>query len=261
MSLSIPTLTGLNIGLFILVFMRMSGAFIFNPILGRENVPLTLRAAMGLICAFIITPTLTGVTAHINGYVDLIVQSLGELFIGIAIGILISIVIYMVNLAGELIDAQMGLTMAQTYDPRTGVNMPMMGSLFNIIIIFCFFASNAHLTLISFVNDSFRLIAPGTVFPTTQSLQFIVSLGKDYFEFGLRVALPVVAIEVVCNIAMGMLMRAVPSINVFSIGMHLTALVGILIIFVTSTAIVTICGQFISYAIDKTAELIRLLAT
>jgi flagellar biosynthetic protein FliR len=198
-------------------------------------------------------PTLTGMTANINSIPQLIVECLGELFVGLALGEIVTIIIYVVQLSGELIDMQMGLTMAQMYDSHSGTNMPLLGGLFNIIIILSFFSSNAHLYLISFVNDSFHLIAPGTVFPTAQSMHYIVALMSDYFEFGFRMALPVVAVEVMCQISIGMLMRAVPSINVFSIGMHL------IIVFVTSSAIVAMCGQLVSFMMDKAAEFIRLL--
>jgi flagellar biosynthetic protein FliR len=261
MDFSLPFVSGLNIYLFILVFMRMSGAFIFNPILGRENIPVNLRAALGLLCAIIITPTLSGVTVQINSFIGLIAAGLGELFIGLALGVIVSIIVYVVQFSGELIDMQMGLTMAQMYDSSSGVNMPLFGSIFNLIIVIVFFASNAHIALISFFNDSFRLIAPGTFMPTMKSMQFIVSLGTDYFDFGFRMALPVVAIEVIAHFAIGMLMRAVPSINIFSIGMCLAALIGIILIFVTTTAIVTMCGQLLTFMLEKAAEYIKLVGT
>jgi flagellar biosynthesis protein FliR len=261
MTLSLPVISGFSMDLFLLVFMRMSGMFIFNPILGRENMPMLLRAALGFICALVVTPTLAGVTVQINGVVQFIVMSLGELFIGLATGVVVSIILYVVQLAGELIDMQMGLTMAKMYDPHTGVNMPLLGNFFNIIMVLCFFASDAHLSLISFITDSFHLISPGAVVPTQQSMHFIVSMGKDYFELGLRMAMPVVAIEVICQISIGMLMRAVPAINVFSIGMHLTALVGLIIVLLTMTSIVTMCGQLVTYMIEKVTEVIRLIGT
>lgn len=240
--------------------MRMSGAFIFNPIFGRENIPVTVRAGIGFLCALVITPTLTDVKVEINGFVQLVVMGLGELFIGLAVGVVVSIVIYAVQIAGELIDAQMGLAMAQMYDPRTGVSMSLFGILFNLIMILCFFMSGAYLKLIAFMSDSFRLIPPGTVVPTAQSAKFIVSMLKDYFEFGMRLALPVTGVEIICQLALGMLMKAVPTINVFSIGMYLTAFVGIIIVFLTLTTIVTACGQLITFMLEKAAEVIRLIA-
>lgn len=260
MAISLPVFSGISFDLFLLVFMRMSGMFIFNPILGRENIPILLRAALGFICALVVTPTLSGMSVHIGDIVQLIVMSLGELFIGLAIGVIVSTILYIVQFAGELIDMQMGLTMAKMYDPHTGVSMPLLGNLFNIVMILCFFASNAHLTLISYITDSFKLIAPGAVVPTQESLHFIISMVKDYFELGLRMAMPIIAIEIISQIAVGLLMRAVPSINIFSIGMHLTGLVGLLVVLITMTTIVTMCGQLVSYMIEKVAEVINLIA-
>lgn len=260
MANSLSVFSGFSFEVFLLVFMRMSGMFIFNPILGRENIPTLLRAAMGFICALVVTPTLSGVTVRIGDVAELIVMSLGELFVGLAVGVVVSTILYIVQFAGELIDMQMGLTMAKMYDPHTGVSMPLLGNFFNVVMILCFFASNAHLTLISYITDSFKLIAPGAVFPTQQSLHFVVALVKDYFELGLRMAMPVIAIEIISQIAIGMLMRAVPSINIFSIGMHLTALVGLVIVFITLTTIVTMCGQLITYMIEKVAQVIKLMA-
>jgi flagellar biosynthesis protein FliR len=261
MTISFPVLSALNINIFLLVFVRMSGAFLFNPILGRQNVPVMLRAALGFLCAIVITPTLTGVSVEINGVVQMMVMSLGELFIGMTLGIVVSVVIYVVQLAGEQIDAQMGLTMSKMYDAHSGVNMPIMGSFFNLIIIFCFFAANAHLTLMAFVTDSFRLIAPGAVFPTEQSLHFVVNLLGDYFKLGLQMAIPVIAVEIVCQIALGLLMRTVPTINIFAIGLQIEMLVGLVLMIVTIAAIVVLCGQLITFMVEKSAEVIRLMAT
>jgi flagellar biosynthetic protein FliR len=248
-----------GINLFLLVFMRMSGLFIFNPILGRENIPMYLRAGLGFICALAVAPTLSDITVQINDVVQLIIMGLGELLVGLALGILVSLILNIVQLAGELIDMQMGITMAQMYDSHSGTNMPLIGSLYNAIMIFCFFAGNAHLSLVSFMSDSFRLIAPGAVIPTQQSMQYIFSLGRDYFELGFRMALPVVAVEIICQVCMGMLMRAVPSINIFNVGMHLTALVGIVIILLSMTTIVSMCGNLITFLTEKASEVIRLI--
>lgn len=252
---------GFGIDLFLLVFMRMSGAVLFNPILGRMNIPIPLRAALGFLLALIVAPTLTGMSVHIGSIAQLMVMSLGELFIGLALGVVVSTIFYIVQNAGEIIDIQMGLSMAQVYDAHSGINMPLMGSLFNVIMILCFFSSNAHLSLISFVCDSFRLIAPGTVMPTQQSAHFIVSLGKDFFELGLRMAIPIMAIEVVCQIGLGMLMRAVSSINIFSVGTHIMTLIGLFLVLFMMTSIVTMCGQLINFMLEKAAEVIRLIGT
>lgn len=259
MSVTVPILSGGTLSLFLLVLLRMTGLFVFNPVLGREEIPVMLRAGLGLLCALVVLPTI-GAQADVNSVPQLVVEGLGELFVGAGLGVLLGLVIYVVQLAGELIDMQMGLTMAQMYDAHSNVNMPLFGNFFNFIVLIVFFAGNAHLALISFMSDSFKLIPPGTVQLRAGALQFAAQLGRDYFDFGFRMALPVLAVEVVCQIAMGLLMRAVPTISVFSIGMHLTALVGLVLLMLTAGQLTDMCGKLVTFGMEKAAEWVKLLS-
>jgi flagellar biosynthetic protein FliR len=248
-----------NIEVFFLVFMRMSGAVLFNPLFGRSNVPVVFRGAISLLLALIVCPTLGGVTAHMSNVVDLVVQSMLELSVGFGLGVIVSILFSVVLLSGELIDAQMGFAMSSFYDPHNGVAMPILGSFFNALMVLTFFASNAHLTLLTFVSDSFSAVPPGTLLPTAKSFTFVVMLGRDYLELGLRMAIPVLAVEMVTIIAMGMLMRAVPQINVFSVSIQLQAIMGIAVVAIAVPVIVPLCDRLTTFILEKCAEYLRLL--
>lgn len=248
-----------NIDLFLLVFMRMSGVILFNPLLGRNNVPVTLKGAFALICAFLITPTLDASQSQMSGVVQLTFCCLSELVIGLALGVLLSGLFAVVAIAGEMIDLQMGFSMANMYDPGAGINMPVVGSFFNAMLIMTFFASNAHLSLIRLVGDSFSAIAPGTAFPTQKSAEFIVNMGGDMLQMGLRMALPVIAIEMITQMALGILMKAVPQINVFTVGIQLQAVIGIVLLLIAVPVLATLCGRLSDYMIEKSAELLRLM--
>jgi flagellar biosynthetic protein FliR len=252
------TLPSLNIDLFLLVFMRMSGAIIFNPIFGRSNIPATLKGALSLICAFLVTSTLSQ-TFEITNMIQFGIDCTTELVIGIAIGTIISGLFSVVLVAGETIDLQMGFSMANFYDPQSSVNMPIIGSFFNAILILVFFASNAHLTMFTLLTDSFRVIPAGTGYPTAQSAQFIVSMGKDIFEMGLRFAIPILAIEIIAQVMMGILMRAVPQINIFTVGIQIQTIIGIVMLLIAVPIIVALNGKLTDYIIEKMTELIKLL--
>jgi flagellar biosynthetic protein FliR len=252
------TLPSLNIDLFLLVFMRMSGAILFNPIFGRSNIPATLKGALSLICAFLVTSTL-GQTYEMNNMVQFGISCVLELSIGIAIGTVVSALFSVVLVAGEMIDLQMGFSMATFYDPKSGVNMPIIGSLFNALLILVFFSTNAHLSMLNLITDSFRLIPAGTGFPTAQSAQFIVNMGADIFQMGIRFAMPILAIEIVVQIMMGILMRAVPQINIFTVGIQIQTGVGLVMLMIAIPIIVTLNGRLSVYIIEKLTELIKLL--
>jgi flagellar biosynthetic protein FliR len=253
------TLPTFNIELLLLVFMRMSGAIIFNPIIGRSNVPATLKGALSLVCAFLVTSTLGAQTVEMNSLVQFGMSCTLELVIGIAMGTIISALFSVVLVAGEMIDLQMGFSMSTFYDPKSGVNMPIIGSFFNALLILVFFATNSHLAFFNLLSDSFRAIPAGTGFPTAQSAQFIVSMGKDIFEMGIRFAIPILAIEMVEQITMGILMRAVPQINIFSVGILLQIIIGLVMLLVAIPTIVTLDGRLSDFIIEKITELIKLL--
>jgi flagellar biosynthetic protein FliR len=247
-----------NIDLFLLVFMRITGFIILNPLFGRTTVPNLFKVAFSLLFASIVTPTLN-VSVNINGVAPMVLAALMELTIGLAIGVVINIIFAVVTLAGEMVDMQMGLGMAMMYDPGSGVNMPIMGNFFNIILMVVFFAGNAHLALLSLVSDSFKAIAPGTAYPTTQSAQFVVSMGKDLFDLGLRMAVPVIAVEVIGLIAIGLLMKAVPQINIFMVGIQIQTIIGIIIVLLATPILTALCDRLTAFILEKSAEFIRLL--
>jgi flagellar biosynthetic protein FliR len=256
------TFQALNIDLFLLVFMRVTGFVILNPVFGRTAVPNLFKVGFSLLFAFIITPTLTalGISANIDGFAPMILAALTEFTIGLAIGIIISMLFAVVTMAGEFVDMQMGLGMAMMYDPGSGINMPVMGSYFNILLMVVFFAGDAHLALLELVDDSFRAIAPGAMMPTAASMKFIVDMGSDMFELGLRMAVPVIAVEIVGIIAIAMLMKAVPQLNIFTVGIQIQAIIGIIIILLATPVLTALCDRLTGYILEKSAEFIRLVA-
>lgn len=249
----------LDIDLFLLVFMRFTGMVVFNPIFGRSAVPSVLKVGLSLLCAAVVTPVL-GVSGPVIGSIpELIVDLLMELTVGLAIGVLVDILFAVVMVAGEQMDMQMGLGMANLYDPGSGVTAPLMGSFFNVLMMVVFLAGDAHLSFLAMATDSFRAIPPGTAWPTAASARFLVNMAGDMFAMGLRMALPVIAVEFIALISIGLLMKAVPQINIFTVGIQLETGLGILIVLISVPVIVALCGRLSTFIIEKTAELIRLM--
>ena len=249
----------LNIDLFLLVFMRFTGMVLFNPIFGRSAVPAVWKVAFSLLCASVVMPVLPQTGPAIGSIPELAVALLLELTVGLAVGVLVDFLFAVVMIAGEQMDMQMGLGMANLYDPSSGVSQPLMGSFFNILLTVVFLAGDAHLSFLSLAADSFRAIPPGTAVPTAASVKFLVSMAGDMFSLGLRMALPVIAVEFIALVSIGLLMKAVPQINIFNVGIQLETGLGILMVMIAIPVIVGLCGKLSTFLIEKTAELIRLM--
>ncbi len=217
---------------FLLLFVRMMGMFIFNPLFGRKNIPVIIK--MGL--AFFITVILMGMipdtaALNIDNMLTFLLVSIKELFIGFFVGFIMQMFLSVLQLSGEFIDLQLGVGMAQVYDPGSKTSsMPLTGSMLNLFYTVIFFVTNGHLTLIRIISSSLDIIPLGTLQLNADCGQYVVLFFGNILALALKMALPVVALEIITELGLGILMRTVPQINVFVVGLQLKLLFGLVMI-------------------------------
>lgn len=216
---------------FLLVFSRMAGMILFNPLFGRRNIPAVFKMGLALILAFLITMTIPADTGAVILPV-FIFGCLKEFFVGYAAGFVLQLFFGSILIAGEIIDMQVGFGMAKFYDPQSNVSMPVSGSFFNIFLMLVFFTTNAHLTFIKVIALSFQIIPPGMTHLGPEIGRYLIDLLGSVFVLALKLALPVTAAEMISEIGLGIVMRAVPQMNIFSVGLQLKAFIGILVLIV-----------------------------
>jgi flagellar biosynthetic protein FliR len=144
----------------------------------------------------------------------------------------------------------MGTSVSKIYDPQSGVSMPVTGSALNILFTLIFFASDGHLTLIKIVSTSLSMFPPGPEMLSAQIGQYIVAMLGDMIVLALKLAMPVMAIELLSEAGMGVLMRIVPQINVFSVGIQLKLGIGIAVVVLALPAI----GRLIDASLGQMFE-------
>ena len=130
--------------LFLLITARISGCVLFNPLMGRQNFPGTFRAGMVLIFS-VFTYSITGGGTNVpTSVLEFGVKLLLELALGFLLGMVVQIFFYIPQLAGHVIDTQMGMTMSQIYDAGSQANLSVTGVLLNTLMMLLFFAANGH---------------------------------------------------------------------------------------------------------------------
>ena len=132
---------------FLMVTVRVSGIFTFNPIFSRQNVPARIKVGATLALS-IVTAGYVGSEGLIfpyNGALDFVMILLKELAIGFVLGFITNLIMTVIIYAGELMDTQIGFGMAKAMDPMTGIQMPLFANLFNYIFILYFFLIGGHL--------------------------------------------------------------------------------------------------------------------
>lgn len=219
-----------SLTLFLLITARMTGCVAFNPLFGRRGVPSLVKAGLILLLslsAFAITTV--GVEAP-STLLGLALMFLMELFLGYVLGLIINLFFYIPVMAGSVVDMQMGLSMASTYDPASGIQVTATSTLLNVLMSLLFFAANGHHTLIRIFLASGRVVPFGTVALGEDFYGAMIQIFLDCTLLGVKLAMPILAAELMGQVGMGILMKAIPQINVFAINIELKVIIGLVLI-------------------------------
>lgn len=211
---------------FLLLTMRMIGLFLSAPVLSNENIPVMVKVGASLLVSLIIYPIISPqvqVTFDPIIYTGLLIS---ELLIGIGIGLVASIIFSAIQVAGQLIDMQMGFAVVNILDPQSGIQWPLMGYFKYVIAMLIYLAINGHHLLIAAVFESYDFILPGAYADLVTGGEVMMGLLSHTFSLALRVSAPVLGALFLTNIILGVLTRSVPQMNVFIVGLPIKIAVG-----------------------------------
>jgi flagellar biosynthetic protein FliR len=230
-------------------FVRILSLFSSAPLLGDKAVPARVKIALAMACAILVAPTLSDAPASSPFSGDGVMLLLQQVLIGVSIGFGMRFVFAAVELAGDMIGLQMGLSFATFIDPQNSTETPIVGSFLGIIASLILLALNGHLLMIAALIDSFRIIPISAQPELTLSIGRIVALGGEIFRIGLHLSLPVLATLLVLNLAMGVLSRAAPQMNIFAVGFPMTILAGLFLLGLSLPYIVSALDRVLVQAI------------
>jgi flagellar biosynthetic protein FliR len=150
---------------------------------------------------------------------------ISELLLGIFMGLFFRLVVNSVIFGAQIIALQMGIGFGEMVDPLYGSQVPLLGQFFNYLAILLLLATGAHLALIEMIAKSFQSMPVG-VWPSYSELGRVLVFAGVVFSGALRIAIPIVAILLLINLAFGIMTRAAPQINLFSVGFAMLIPVG-----------------------------------
>ena len=241
--------------LFELIFMRMSGFLLFNPLLGRSNLPAMVKTGMALVLSILVFGTAGTGVPQPDTLVELAFRLLLELGIGLVLGFVMRVVFSVVQIGGEVIDTQMGMTMAQIYDASSQANLSVTASLLNILLILDFFAENGHYTLMRLLTTSGELVPYGAAALGDGVYAYVIELFLACMLLAVKLAMPILAAELLGEV----LMKAIPQINAFVINIELKVIIGLLLFFLLLTPINEFLLELESGMLSELGRLLRLM--
>jgi len=243
------------LGLYFYPFIRIGAMMAFVPLYGSAYISPQSKIMLVLLITLVVAPTLA-LPPPVNPFtwhgILLIMQQVG---IGLAMGLIFAIVFEAFVIAGHLVSMSMGLAMASMIDPGTGVNSPVIGRYYMIIVTLIFLLLNGHVLVFKVVVDSFEYLPVGLFYFDQVSLKSIVLFGGKMFEAGVMVALPIVTALLLVNIALGVISRAAPALNIFAIGFGITILSGIIMLIIVTPLILPVLQNLIIEALDVLHDL------
>ncbi len=227
----IATTAQLADGLFAILWtcLRVGGVVMLAPLLGAMYVPRRLRLAMALVLSLALLPS-AGPPPALDPLSGAgLVAITQELIVGLAIGFVLRLATESALLAGQLISTGMGLSFATVVDPQNG-GMPLLGRFYIVVASLLLLATNAHLSLIALLAQSFAAVPLGTGGIDASDARVIADFGAAMFAGALQLALPSVIAILMVNVAFGVISRAAPTLNLFAVGFPITIMLGLLIL-------------------------------
>jgi flagellar biosynthesis protein FliR len=189
---------------------------------------------------------------------------LKEIMVGIGIGFFTAFLLYAVQLAGSFVDLQSGFAMATMYDAATGVQEPMTGRLYYYLATVFFLSMDAHHLLIKGVLASFEWVPVLAWFPADSAENLVVlgvSMMKEMFWIAFLIAAPLVATLFLVDIALGVLSKSVPQMNLFVVGFPIKMFVHFIVLYVSLPSFFFILGRLINTMVTSLGQLLKILSS
>ncbi|WP_029008873.1 flagellar biosynthetic protein FliR [Azospirillum halopraeferens] len=230
----IPTLFADQIYVWLLVFARVGAAFMVMPTIGDPFVSARTRLLFALAVSVVVAPVLRPqLPPEPQQALALVTLIIGELTVGVFMGTIARLLVGALEVAGTIIATQSGLAMAQMFNPALGSQGTLPGALMGWLGLLMLFATDLHHLLIMAVVDSYHLFVPGAALPVNDMADLIARLVSRSFLIGVQMAAPFLIIGLMFGVALGILSKLAPQIQVFFLFMSTQVAIGLFLFALT----------------------------
>ena len=234
-----------HVEFYLLVLIRITSFVIGAPFFGYQTIPMKIRLSIGMILSLVAFQTVPVVELHYVGVLGFSVLVLKEMMVGLILGFMCNMCTYIISFAGQLMDMEMGLSMASMMDPTTKETSTITGIYYNYMVLLMLMISGMHRYLLKALAETYTLIPiNGAIFRADAMLDSLLEFMANYIIIGFRICLPIFAVMIILNAVLGVLAKVSPQLNMFAVGIQMKVLVGISILFL-STAMLPGAADFI----------------
>lgn len=212
---------------FLLLSVRFSAMLLVAPVFSMQQVPVRVRVLLAFLCALVLLPLeLHAPHARPEGLGSLFDAVAGEVAVGLLLGFVAMLLFHAVSFAGYLVGLQMGFGMDQMFDPTTGGSVPALALFLSAIATMMFLLADGHHWLLLALDRSLQVVPLGTFSFTGQTMARLLAATGGMFDIVMTLSLPILGILLLSEIALAIMNRVMPQMNVFVAGFPLKIALG-----------------------------------
>jgi len=250
----------LQLVVFLLLFARIASMIVVAPFVGDQAVPPQVKVALSIFLAFVLYPLAHAQAPSIDlRLAALALLAVKEIAAGVLIGFAAGIIFFGVRFGGDLIGFDLGFSLATAFDPQAGQNSTVMARFFSLCMMMVFLLVNGHHFVFEALQLSYAAIPIGTIALTGPAVAGMTQLTGTLFIVGMKLAAPVIVASFLVNLAMAVLARVSPQMNVFFVSLPLKVGVGLLVLMASGPMVVYVFKKLLSGFEENVVELVRML--
>jgi flagellar biosynthetic protein FliR len=236
---------------------RIGAMLLAAPMFSSRQVPVMFRVFLMLLITWIVIPSLPSMPpADVLSHTGFLIM-LQQVLIGVVMGFILQMVFGALVFGGQVVAYSTGLGFASMVDPQNGVQVPVVAQFYLILSTLLFLLSNGHLLTIELLADSFQTLPVAVDGISRNGLLDIIAWGSRLFAGGLLIALPIVGAMLMVNMGMGVVMRAAPQLNIFSVGFPITMLLGFALMWVSLPSVFAVFTRVLEESFQLMMQLLQ----
>ncbi|MHA6484385.1 flagellar biosynthetic protein FliR [Paenibacillus sp. strain BS8-2] len=248
--------------IFLLIFCRITAFFVIAPVFSSRGVPNTFKIGLGFFISFIVFLTY-GMDQTVVTDAEYVLAVIREILIGVLLGYVVYLFFMIVQMAGSIMDMQIGFAMANVVDPHTGASAPLLGNFKYMLMIVVFLLMNGHHYLLTGLMDSYQwLPLANDMFSRMMSggiTEFLTRTFSNTFLLALQVSAPLVVAMFLTDLGLGFLTKTAPQFNIFVIGIPLKIIVGLVLMFLLLPGMAVLFEKLFSLMFDSLEQLFGII--
>ena len=225
-----------DLEVYLLIVVRIMSFIFVCPFFGGRQTPNMVKIGYGLLLSILLYGAVPFYPPDYNTVAGYTVIVLKEAMVGLLIGLAVTLCQQITAFAGSVVDMQIGLSMVSMMDPATDQQVTITGSLYSQYLTIALIITGMYQYILRALVDSFTLIPiNGAVIHADRMVNVMLAFMKNYIVIGFRICLPIFIITFVTNVVLGVLAKVSPQMNMFSVGIQIKIVVGLVIMFITVT--------------------------